>query len=490
MRGASARTRGAFARPPGSQSWGRRRLGLDWVAPLSIAAAAIFVYLNGAVFSSYNAVHVDLSINLTAAHAIAHGQDPYGETTLLARAEALHSPTALIYSTLFTSYIQPPTSALAVVPLTVLSWRDATHAYLILNNLFLIAAVALTLLTVRPTVPVPWAIAGAALITAGFSQIYSSFALGQVDASITLLLVLGLRGYSRGRPAVAGGAIAAAAAIKLIPVVLILYFLWKREYRVVAWTLGAGAALLLLSLAAVGPDTYWTYLHHTLPGLMKGSTHYANMSAAGAFNRLFIKQLGFLGPLMSLDEVPSSLGARLLTLATAAGLCAAIAFAVARPRTVPAGDSPPEQGYVLEYYLVLTAGLLVSSVSWEFYSIWLLPLFLSVFLAPSRVLPPGRGARLLIMGACLIAYVVLNYPGGRVGREYFFDVNGLFYHPGLVPGAWVEEHVFHLYGGHLTLVPLWRLAALVLLALTLMAAAFRQKTSPGRTASSGRAMRS
>jgi hypothetical protein len=329
------------------------------------------------------------------------------------------------------------------------------------------------------------------LLTAGFSQIYSSFALGQVDASITMLVVLGLWGYSRGRPAVAGGAIAAAAAIKLIPAVLILYFLWKREFRVAAWAVAAGVALLLLSLAAVGPDTYWTYLHHTLPGLMKGSTHYANMSAGGAFNRLFIKQLGFLGPLMSLDEVPSSLGARLLTLATAAGLCVAIAFVVApRPRAAPDRHNPPEQAYVLEYYLVLTAGLVVSSVSWEFYSIWLLPLFLSVFLAPGRVLPPGRVARLLIVGACLIAYVALNYPGGRVGREYFFDVNGLFYHPGLVPGAWVEEHVFHLYGGHLTLVPLWRLAALAFLALTLMAAVFRQKTTPGRAAPAGPAMRS
>jgi hypothetical protein len=32
-----------------------------------------------------------------------------------------------------------------------------------------------------------------------------------------------------------------------------------------------------------------------------------------------------------------------------------------------------------------------------------------------------------------------------------------------VPGVWVEEHVFALYGGHLTLVPLLRLSALALL---------------------------
>jgi hypothetical protein len=50
-----------------------------------------------------------------------------------------------------------------------------------------------------------------------------------------------------------------------------------------------------------------------------------------------------------------------------------------------------------------------------------------------------------------------------------------------VPGAWVEEHVFPLYGAHLTLVPVWRLAALILLTTTLFAAAFeRGRGSFGR----------
>jgi uncharacterized membrane protein len=449
-------------------------LRIDWLLPVAVTAVALFLYLNSAVFSSWSAVHVDLSVNLTAAHALRHGDNPYGETVLLARAKDLGSPTALIYQTLFTSYIQPPPSALSLMPLTFLPWRDASRAYLVLNNLFLVASIALTLAIVRPSLPRRWLVAGAALITAGFSQIYASFALGQVDASMTLLLLLGLWGYSRDKPAVSGAAIGVGAAIKLIPGVLILYFLWKREYRTVAWAIGVGGAILLFSFAAVGPHVYRTYLTDTLPALMKGSTQYQNISLAGVWNRLFVKDLGFLGPYLSLDEVPTSTWARLLTAASTALVLAALAFVIGRrDRREGRAEGPAKQVIVLEYYLVVAGAILISSVSWEFYVVWLLPLFLAVFLTPASVLPLDGRWRYAAIACFAAAYVGLNYPGGRVGYEYFFDSNSLFYHPDWLPAVWLEQggHFgfsgLHLYGQHLTLVPLWRLAWLAFLALAL-----------------------
>jgi hypothetical protein len=454
----------------------RSAFRLEWLAPGAITVIAALIYVNSAFFSAFNSPNPDLSINLTAAHAIAHGADPYGETTLLQRAKELKSPTAFIYETLFTSYIQPPTSAMAVMPLTVLPWRQATRAYLVLNNLMLPAALLLTLYTVRPTVPLRWALAGAAVLLAASSQVYASFALGQVDASMTLLLAIGLWGYSRGRAAVTGAAVAAGAAIKLIPVLLLLYFLWKREYRTVAWGVGIGAALFLLSLAVAGPDTYGTYFSETLPGLLKGSTHYQNISPAGVYSRWFVKDLGLLGPLMSLDELPSKAGARALSTVSALALLAALAAVIGRTARLFDGEKGDAgRTRVLEYYLVVAAGLLISSVTWEFYVVWLLPLFAVVFLAPGRALPAEPRWRWALMAAFAAAFVAMNYPGGRVGREVFYDVNGFFYHPGWNPGAWVESDVFHLYGAHLTLVPLYRLGALALAAAATAAAIVTQR---------------
>src|SRR3989304_1128042 len=71
---------------------------------------------------------------------------------------------------------QPPPSALSLRPLTLLDWRDATRVYLVLNHVFLLAAVALTLSTLRPSLPLRWLIAGAAGIVAAHAQVNASFA--------------------------------------------------------------------------------------------------------------------------------------------------------------------------------------------------------------------------------------------------------------------------------------------------------------------------
>src|SRR5687767_6427215 len=91
------------------------RLSFEYLIALAISVFALFVLLNGSFFSAYNSWHIDLSINWVAAHALRDGMNPYGASTLLERAIALESPTPLVYSQLFTSYIQPPTSALHLV---------------------------------------------------------------------------------------------------------------------------------------------------------------------------------------------------------------------------------------------------------------------------------------------------------------------------------------------------------------------------------------
>src|SRR4051794_25782427 len=190
---------------------------LNLAAAVLVTFVAAFVFLNGSLASTVSSSHIDFSINLTAAHAMRDGEDPYGITTLAERAAELGSPTGLVYGQLFTSYIQPPTSAMAVTPLTVLPWRWATRAWLLINHVFLAAAVYLTLTTVRPSLRLRWVVAGTAVLVALFSQIYGSFALGQVDAMQVFLLSLGLWGYVKRKGAVCGASIACAAAIKLIP---------------------------------------------------------------------------------------------------------------------------------------------------------------------------------------------------------------------------------------------------------------------------------
>jgi hypothetical protein len=267
----------------GDASSGRRTL--ERLVAAAVAVACLAIFLNGSFVSSYGAAHVDLSINLTAAHSLRAGENPYDIDVLRARAESRSTPTAFIYRSLFTSYIQPPTSAMSLLPLTWLPWRDATRVYLVLNHLLLFAAVGLALVMLKPALPWRWVVAGASLLLMLAGQILGSFALGQVDASVTLLLVLGFWGLTRSNAAVAGSAVALAAAMKLIPALLVLYFIWKREYRAAAWAIAVGGLLFIVSLAYAGTEVWDSYLTQTLPALTKGSTHYTNIGLGAATAR-------------------------------------------------------------------------------------------------------------------------------------------------------------------------------------------------------------
>jgi hypothetical protein len=454
----------------------RSQLSFDLAAASLITLIAGFFLLNGSMFSTASSLHVDFSINWTAAHALRDGQNPYGITTLAERAGKLDGPTGLIYGQLFTSYIQPPTSAILITPLTFLPWREATRVWLLLNHLFLAAAVCLTLVTVRPALPRRWVVAGAVMVLALFSQIYGSFALGQVDALQVFLLSLGFWAFVRGKPAVCGASIACAAAIKLIPGLLLLYFLWRRDYRIVMWGAGVGLALLLLSMAYAGVDVYETYLTETIPALSKGSTHYSNISFGALIARLHTPEVyRGLPEMIYLDEVASSTWARIASAGVIlAGLLALLAVVPRRVEDV--GQAVGRR--LCEYYFVVAVGLLVSSVTWEFYVVWLLPVFLAAFLAPSRVLPAGR-ARWGFLAALAVAFVALNYPGD----SYLFSPNAVFYHPSWVPGVMVED-VVRLYERHPDAVLLLRLPGLMLLTATLALLVRWPHNAPAETAGS------
>jgi hypothetical protein len=118
---------------------------------------------------------------------------------------------------------------------------------------------------------------------------------------------------------------------------------------------------------------------------------------------------------------------------------------------------------IFEYYFVVAVGLMISSVTWDFYVIWLLPVFLAAFLAPGRALPAGW-TKWLALGALAVALIALNFPG----ESALFEPNDVFYHPEWVPGHWVEEQV-RLYHNHLDAVLYLRLGGLLLTAGTLAA---------------------
>jgi hypothetical protein len=181
-----------------------------------------------------------------------------------------------------------------------------------------------------------------------------------------------------------------------------------------------------------------------------------------------------LPAVFSLDEPPTGTKARVmsaaLTLITLA--VGAVVLGIRRPRL----DSQRREAPVFEFYFVISVALLISSVTWEFYVIWLMPVFLAAFLAPSRYLPSGP-VRVALLGAFALAYACINYPGDLYLLAPGFSPAQSLYHIDRVPGIWAEDKL-QLYHNHFDAVLYLRLPALLFLTGLLGGLAFWRRTRP------------
>ena len=84
-------------------------------------------------------------------------------------------------------------------------------------------------------------------------------ALSGNASAVVLPMLLGAW-VSRDRPWIVGTLIAAAAAIKLTPIMLVIWLVGTRRWRAIGATVVAGLAILLVSILGAGPGSYADWL--------------------------------------------------------------------------------------------------------------------------------------------------------------------------------------------------------------------------------------
>jgi hypothetical protein len=147
-------------------------------------------------------------------------------------------------------YMYSPTLGVSLLPVTALAVAESSIAWYAAHVLALVAACAL--MPVRPIIQV------FAFVIAAFSfAMVRDMALGNV--SVLLLLPLSMAWRWLDRPL---GAIAQAVAISLRPMlgIVLIWQLLRRRWRAAGWTIGAGLALILITLPFVGVGGYIDYL--------------------------------------------------------------------------------------------------------------------------------------------------------------------------------------------------------------------------------------
>jgi alpha-1,2-mannosyltransferase len=239
-----------------------------FVAQAVLAGVAIVIYalvLNQGIHH-----HQDFGAYLNAARDVLQGQPLYGAF--------LHHP--FPDATLRPAYIYPPSFALLIAPLGLLPDAAAAALWIAFQQAALAFAIVVVLRWLRPT---RWAVVGLVVATLSFYPLWVDVVQGQANLLVLLLVTLGIVGVVRGRPAF-GAAIGVAAALKVTPLILVVWLLLDRRFRAAAFVLGGFTILTLAGALLRFQDTV-AYFGQVLPALASGTAFYANQSLAGMLDR-------------------------------------------------------------------------------------------------------------------------------------------------------------------------------------------------------------
>jgi Glycosyltransferase family 87/WD40-like Beta Propeller Repeat len=292
-----------------------------------------------------------------------------------------------------------PFSTLAVYPLTGMPVLAAKHCWTFFNVGLLIA----TLFLLRDLTQLPWR--RLALVAALSAPLRMNFLNGQYYVLILFMMTLACYLYMRQRRFLAGVTVGIAAGMKIFPVIYMLYFLRKRDFKAFAGGVAGGLASALVSVLAFGWQANRTYLLQVLPATLRGEAGapYALKIASLTvlLHRLFVYE-------PQLNPHPAIQAAWLLTV-----LHPVLQMAVMAPALLLAVPKDADgQRVRLEWAAILVASVAISTSPGDY-------LFTLLIFPACVVLGMVRGRRsYLLAGAVLFLYFTTGYlsganPGGE-----------------------------------------------------------------------------
>lgn len=264
-------------------------------------------------------------------------------------------PYAGRYTEVGLPFIYPPFSLVMIAPFAALSFDLGAPAWLAASYVatFVVSG-ALVRQVLRDrglhwepllAVGVAAALGGAALRLEPFTETLS---FGQINILLMAMVVVDVFLV----PAKARGVLTGAAvAIKLTPLIFVIYFLWRRDLWSIV-RLVASAVLCSVIALALFPGPSWSYL---------GSGSVSSTSGLPA---------GFIG-----NQSLRAMTARIFTSTTTATVAYVIlAVLVLAVLALTLWRLDPWRYPAIGLSLVAVAGLLISPISWSHHWVWVLPL--------------------------------------------------------------------------------------------------------------------
>lgn len=198
--------------------------------------------------------------------------------------------------------------------------------------------------------------------------ILANFEHLQVNIAILALTLLGLVYHRERHDRPAGLLIGLAAALKLMPVLFVPYFVWRRQWSAMAWTLTGVAGWTLLPAVVYGPAKFlgqfrdWLDFFHRGQGVGKmNDSVFAMLDRIAGHHLVPFSSAGIdnLAPSASAVVRLLLLGLMLLVTVAACWLFRGSYYSARRTT-------------VAEWSIVLLVGVIFSPLTWKFYLVVLL----------------------------------------------------------------------------------------------------------------------
>lgn len=248
----------------------------------------------------------------------------------------------------------PPASVLLAVPFAKLSYREAHFAW----NVTMLCLFALSIALIIRGLGLPyraWSVLPTIALVLYCFPLDHQLAQGQLNIVLLLTITLAWSFDRNQRPYLAGAALGLAAAFKLFPAFLFLFFLMRRNWKAI---ISGGVAFLGTNgLAALmfGTGAFNDYVRVVIPSVDHFRSSWPNLSLAGLWLRMLNPADGERVIPIVHAPVAGAIGIYL-----SAGIVAALTgWGCYRSRKQDNGD--------WAYALALVGMLLVSPITWNHY---------------------------------------------------------------------------------------------------------------------------
>jgi alpha-1,2-mannosyltransferase len=264
------------------------------------------------------------------------------------------------------------------------------------------------------------------LVGVGAGALTLQFVLNDLDDGGPHLILLGILSggvYAIwvGREWLGSALVGLGIVLKITPVLFVVLFLWKRQWRLASSTIFATVLWILLPIVYMGPTSWWNHhvewtqnavlsvLDRQVEGRQENELQKANLSLRHTMLRYLVTyppthRLRQVDPgYKPVLDLPSPVANAIVGVATI-GLLGLFAWSSKRDFQ-GGGDATWGQ----ECAATLMLALFFSPITWDQHLVWLIPAAVVVVAAATKLSGSLSRAGYILLGIYIILTMVLNY---------------------------------------------------------------------------------